>query len=83
MQVDNVQISTAGPAKPELAIDDLALPRMITAGQPFEVKTTVRNLGWKALFPARYALRHGVSGHSDGVVDWIRLEPHLPQQANR
>jgi len=48
MQVDNVRISTSGPVKPELAIDGFALPRMITAGQPFDVKATIRNVGWKA-----------------------------------
>jgi len=49
IQVDNIKISTSKPVSPELQIERSGLPRMIVAGQPFEVRVNVQNTGWKTL----------------------------------
>ena len=47
IQVDNIRISTPGPLQPRLVVKLSTLPRMITTGQPFDVKVHVQNTGWK------------------------------------
>jgi hypothetical protein len=47
IQVDNIRISTPGPLQPRLVVKPSTLSRMITTGQPFDVKVHVRNTGWK------------------------------------